>query len=253
MGFIKKKLPAGDVVLGEAKVTRLKLLNEIIYIAVSIALLAVALVLKYGDAGDLKKIFYFYLITVSALTLIALATFSAESARIRKARKHARCHTHDQDPKSAKQKIIKQNGRGKLSLWNEIIYLLACAVLIALLIIYREDADKLSFAAIMMSVAMLAVSVILFIIELIRIKSTELVLTQTKVIGKLGFIKISLQDSQLSNIDNIQINFSFFGRLFNYGDLMIESRSDSFRYRNIAKPLAFRQLINEQISKYLNK
>jgi hypothetical protein len=253
MGFIKKKLPAGDVVLGEARVTRLKLLNEIIYIAASVALLAVALVFKYGYGDDLKKIFYLYLITVSALTLIALAAFSAESARIKKARKHADCHAHGQDPKSAKQKIIKQNGRGKLSLWNEIIYLLACAVLIALLIIYRDNAERLSLIAIIMTAAMLALSLLFFVIELIRIKSTELVLTETKVIGKLGFIRISLQDSQLSNIDNIQINFSFFGRLFNYGDLMIESRSDSFRYKSIARPLAFRQLINEQISKYLNK
>ena len=88
-----------------------------------------------------------------------------------------------------------------------------------------------------------------FLKEIIRDKSTELGLTNKRLIGKKGFIRIKTLDTPLENIDNVQIHFSFWGRIFRYGTLIIESKSEAYTYKAISKPLKLKQEISRMIVK----
>lgn len=89
--------------------------------------------------------------------------------------------------------------------------------------------------------------VIVFILEIIRDKSCELGITDSRIIGKKGFISIKALDTHLDNVDNIQISYSFWGRIFKYGTIIIESRSDTYCYKSISNPWKLKDQINAQI------
>jgi uncharacterized membrane protein YdbT with pleckstrin-like domain len=85
---------------------------------------------------------------------------------------------------------------------------------------------------------------VLVVYEWIPYITTELALTNSRVIGKRGWIAIKVLDTQISNVDNIQVKFSILGRIFNFGDLVVETRSDKHCFKRIGAPLKFQRAVN---------
>lgn len=79
--------------------------------------------------------------------------------------------------------------------------------------------------------------------------TTELALTNKKIIGRVGLISIKAMDSKIEKVDNIKIEMSLLGRIFNYGNIYINSYNGSFVFKYIKNPNEFKKMINDEIEK----
>ncbi|HYT95766.1 MAG TPA: PH domain-containing protein [Casimicrobiaceae bacterium] len=85
---------------------------------------------------------------------------------------------------------------------------------------------------------------IVIVVALIRRNSTELAVTNRRVIAKFGFIKRSTIELNLAKVESIRVEQSIGGRIFGYGSVIVTgtgSTMDPIPY--VANPIKFRQAV----------
>ena len=76
--------------------------------------------------------------------------------------------------------------------------------------------------------------------------STELAVTNKRVVAKTGFITRSTIELNLSKVESIQVHQGLFGRILNYGSLVVSGAGNpQAPIPNIADPMSFRRLATE--------
>lgn len=88
------------------------------------------------------------------------------------------------------------------------------------------------------------------ILAIFRRISTELAVTNKRVIGKQGLFARHAVDSMLNKIGQIAIDQGPFGRIFNYGTVSVGSGGDQVSFRGIANPGKFKAAVTEQMEAY---
>ena len=84
----------------------------------------------------------------------------------------------------------------------------------------------------------------------IRFISSEFGITNKRVLAKEGFIQRSSMEILLLRVESIEVHQTIPGRIFNYGSIVIIGTGGSKDpFFEIADPLTFRQLVQEQIEK----
>jgi len=79
----------------------------------------------------------------------------------------------------------------------------------------------------------------------IRYATTELVITNKKVIEKYGLVSVHCDEISLDKIENITVNTSFWGRIFGYGNVCIQGTNRNNIYFNgVKNPEEVRKNIN---------
>jgi uncharacterized membrane protein YdbT with pleckstrin-like domain len=89
-----------------------------------------------------------------------------------------------------------------------------------------------------------ALGAIIVVVALVRRSSTELAVTNRRVIAKFGLIARSTVEMNLAKIESVRVEQSVMGRLLGFGSIIVTgtgSTMDPIRY--IADPIAFRQAI----------
>ncbi len=90
----------------------------------------------------------------------------------------------------------------------------------------------------------LVIGIIFFIWAFINVRSTELAITNKKLIGKIGFIKRSSIDLPIQKIESIGVEQTLIGRLLDYGTLTIRGTGgDGLTIKHIKQPLVFRKTV----------
>jgi uncharacterized membrane protein YdbT with pleckstrin-like domain len=80
----------------------------------------------------------------------------------------------------------------------------------------------------------------------VKYKTTELAITNKRVIAKFGFISRRTVEINISKIESIQVDQSITGRIFNYGTLLIAGAGDpQAPILGISKPMEFRKAFME--------
>ncbi|MDR2945137.1 MAG: PH domain-containing protein [Candidatus Adiutrix sp.] len=83
---------------------------------------------------------------------------------------------------------------------------------------------------------------------ILKIMTTELALTNKRVIAKFGVISRHTVELRLEKIESININQGVFGRIFNYGSVVVNGTGGTGTpIPNIGKPLDFRKQINDYL------
>jgi len=86
--------------------------------------------------------------------------------------------------------------------------------------------------------------VLVFVAAVIRRNSTELVVTNRRVIAKFGFIGRRTVEMNLAKIESVRVEQSVMGRLFDFGSVVVVGTGSSLDpIPFIAHPIAFRQAI----------
>ena len=86
------------------------------------------------------------------------------------------------------------------------------------------------------------VGLIFLIMAYVRYQSTELAITNRRVIAKFGFISRRTIELNLNKIEGIEVMQSIFGRMLNYGSLLMSGvGSLKEPIHGISKPLEFRR------------
>ena len=89
------------------------------------------------------------------------------------------------------------------------------------------------------------------IFRIIVILTTHLVITNKRVIGKQGVLKIQTLDIPIDKIDNVSFNAGVFGNLFKYYDVTIKSvGSDGWAFHGISNAQAFKDCANDAIEQH---
>ena len=96
-----------------------------------------------------------------------------------------------------------------------------------------------------------AVGIVFIIMAIINVKSTELAVTNKKLIGKIGFIRRSSIDIPIQKIESVSIEQSLVGRFLNYGTLTIKGTGgDGITIQNIKNPLLFRKTVMTMMDEF---
>ncbi len=92
-------------------------------------------------------------------------------------------------------------------------------------------------------------SLLVLIDTWIVIATSEIAITNKRVIVKLGFIRRNTFEIMLSKTESIQVNQEIMGRILNYGDLVISSAGEKIPISNVKGPLEFRKNLVEMQEK----
>jgi len=113
---------------------------------------------------------------------------------------------------------------GKISLWS-----LAPLIIIGVLLL-----------------AAWGIGLIFFLVAFIRYKTTELAITNKRVIAKFGFISRKTIELNINKVESIQVNQDILGRIFDYGSLIISGAGNpQAPISGISNPMNFRRAFME--------
>src|SRR5205085_11701510 len=83
------------------------------------------------------------------------------------------------------------------------------------------------------------IGVIIIMVALIRRGTTELVLTDRRIIAKRGFVARATVEMTLAKVESLHVNQGLVGRMLNYGDVTVVGTGSSLEpLRCISAPLA---------------
>jgi hypothetical protein len=106
---------------------------------------------------------------------------------------------------------------------------------------FLQSQERLKIAG----VAALA-GLLVILVAVIRRATTELVLTDRRVIAKRGFISRDTVEMNLGKVESLHVNQGLLGRLLDYGDVAVVGTGSSLEpLRGIAGPLEFRRKLGE--------
>lgn len=90
------------------------------------------------------------------------------------------------------------------------------------------------------------IGLFLLIAAWIRVRSTEIAITNRRVIAKFGFVKRDTVEINLEKVEALKVEQGFLGRMLNYGTVFISGAGTSVApIRDIADPLVFRRKFME--------
>ena len=88
----------------------------------------------------------------------------------------------------------------------------------------------------------------------IRVRSTEIAITNRRVIAKFGFVKRDTVEINLEKVEALKVEQGFMGRMLNYGTVFISGAGTSVApIKDIADPLVFRRKFMEATNRPLTR
>ena len=89
----------------------------------------------------------------------------------------------------------------------------------------------------------------LIIGQLFYIKNTELKLTNKRLFGETGLLSTYSINSPLDEVENVTVSYGFYGKRFNYGAVLIMTKTGMHKFERIEDPEKARTAIMNQIDK----
>jgi uncharacterized membrane protein YdbT with pleckstrin-like domain len=117
-------------------------------------------------------------------------------------------------------------------------------------IIYEAHLSMWSMAfAIVLGIATLVFygfGLLLLLAVFVRYRSTEMAITNKRVVAKFGFIKRRTIELSLAKVESVQVEQGVFGRIFGYGTLVVSGAGvPSAPIAGISNPMVFRSMVFE--------
>ena len=87
----------------------------------------------------------------------------------------------------------------------------------------------------------------------IKVRSTEIAITNRRVIAKFGFVKRDTVEINLDKVEALRVEQGFLGRMLNFGTIFISGAGTSVApIKDIADPLVFRRKFMEATNRPMN-
>ena len=94
------------------------------------------------------------------------------------------------------------------------------------------------------------IGLVFLVMAWVRVRSTEVAITNRRVIAKFGFIKRDTVEINLEKVEALKVEQGFLGRILNYGTVFISGAGTSVApIKDIADPLVFRRKFMEATGK----
>ncbi len=123
----------------------------------------------------------------------------------------------------------------------------------ALAAILRNDSNHQLWWIIIAAVGVILLF-LLSVVPFVKWRSEHFVITNVHVFFRTGFFKRREHQIPLGRIQNLETNVSFWGRIFGYGDLTVESAADQpLAFYNVAAITKVQSLLNQLIDDDRNR
>ena len=131
----------------------------------------------------------------------------------------------------AGEQVLYTGHISKWSVWGHMLltalFLVAAAALIAIPIA---------------GVIALLIAILLAVITYVKLHTTELAITNKRLVAKFGLISRSTVELNINKVESIQVHQTVWGRLFNYGSLVIAGGGNpQAPIDGISDPVGFRK------------
>ena len=132
-----------------------------------------------------------------------------------------------------------------------IVYLPGLLLLILAAVVYWFGHRPVAIGAafiwdVLAGVVLLAAAVWLFI-AWFRRWTTEIAVTDRRIIYKRGFIRRHTVEMHLDKVESVDVEQSILGRIMNYGDISIHGTGAGIEdLKNIGSPIAFRNHVTAE-------
>lgn len=94
----------------------------------------------------------------------------------------------------------------------------------------------------------IAAAAIILVVELVRKNSTEVAVSNKRVLIKTGFLARRSVELLLAKVESINVDESFAGRMLGYGTVILRGTGGTFEtFGRIAHPNEFRRQVQQQI------
>lgn len=104
-----------------------------------------------------------------------------------------------------------------------------------------------------LTVIALMIGVALVLSKWISICHVELAITNRRIIGKTGLIRLTHLDCPLDKVDTVQVHNNYLGALFDYGNVTITTSSKKFSFNDIAHASQFKASVLTETERYKNE
>jgi uncharacterized membrane protein YdbT with pleckstrin-like domain len=92
----------------------------------------------------------------------------------------------------------------------------------------------------------LLIALTIFAWPLVARKSTELAITNKRLIAKFGVVSTQSIEIRFDRIETVRVKQSLMGRILNYGDIVVTGTGSTFDpIPNVANPMGFRAALNQ--------
>lgn len=133
--------------------------------------------------------------------------------------------------------------RAAISHWN---YALSYLIGIVSIAIAAGTLASQSQARMPIAAAAALIGLAIILVAAIRRATTELVLTDRRIIAKRGFIRRDTVEMNLGKVESLHVNQGLLGRLLNFGDVTVVGTGSSLEpLRGIGRPLELRRKLGE--------
>ena len=129
--------------------------------------------------------------------------------------------------------------------WVGFLPGLAMWILAIVLLLYispwSQDSAGLKLVGWIGAAAAFLIGFVLLIQHWWRRFTTEVAVTNRRVISKTGFIKRRTVEMHMDKVESVDVDQSILGRVFNYGDITVRGTGATLEpFRSIGAPLDFR-------------
>jgi membrane protein YdbS with pleckstrin-like domain len=148
---------------------------------------------------------------------------------------------------------IVYRARYHWTIYRVALVLFGLALLLSAASIYahRTSADSgVAGPVAYLALGFTAVAVIGFLVRWIRASADEFVVTERRVLRKVGLMARDIEQAPLEKIQDISVDQTFSGRVLGYGTVTLETASErgSMTFPRIARPQAFKNALWAQAS-----
>ena len=108
------------------------------------------------------------------------------------------------------------------------------------------------FGMVLLGIVTLVVGIglVFLIYAWVKIRSTEVAITNRRIIAKFGFITRHTVEINLDKVESLRVEQGFWGRILDFGTIFISGAGSAVApMPNIADPLLFRQKFTEASTK----
>ena len=132
--------------------------------------------------------------------------------------------------------------RAAISHWKYSFYYFAGALLLVGGLIGFTAAPGGGSVAQIAAVVAIVIGLLIVLVAVIARLTTELVLTDRRIITKRGFISRDTVEMNLAKVESVRVDQGLLGRILNYGDVTVVGTGSSLEpLHGIADPLALRK------------
>jgi len=132
--------------------------------------------------------------------------------------------------------------RAAISHWKYWFYYFAGALFLVGGLMGLTAAPGGGSAAQIVAAVAIVIGLFFVLVAVIGRLTTELVLTDRRIITKRGFISRDTVEMNLTKVESVRVDQGLLGRLLNYGDVTVVGTGSSLEpLRGIADPLALRK------------